>query len=945
MITEMTLIQGAVSKVFGDFVSKVVSDGVDVLKSAIKDADLDRKSYNQNLQTRLYQLMIDALNRFTHDTYRKQDKLYDAAESILKGYVSTKDNTDAVKSGLKMLVSDVNNDTCREFLETLCGEICRDDNSDLYKEMDILWKKRESEYVHGEFEKNNQYGEEILRKLTNLKDVIDYIKEMIDGKEDNQTESNNKVPVVNRAEEYAQKWDKNVFLNNFNKRDKNAGVNIKLKDIYIEKHLPHYVWKADNEPLDDLKDLLSEYIVDNDDRKMLLILGQPGIGKSTLITWIMANLVEKKDNIYVYQLASDLKKINWLGDDILCEILKTLKLKYDELENKTLILDGFDEVYVKGDRERILYKMNQELEKKNYLKEFSLIITCRENYVNKVELDGIEYITLQAWDEEQIKSFCKKYEEKNIRKSLTTGVNIISENIINKILKKSDIFGIPLILYMVLALNVDIERSSSTVDIYDQIFSLKKGGIYDRCYDVEHRINSPEIKKHIHQISQRIAFWIFENKADEAFISQKKFEEICENEMRQSGEKSEEIQRDALIGNFFKLKHCEGKGTDELQFVHRSIYEYFVAVYFFESLNNLKTKEEVAGKLGELLKYGRLSEQILEFIKYKFDNMKEYKLSDITREIFTIMLRDGMTYYVEGKYMNIIVREMNIFSNMLNIVHLWNPKLGKLDDIVFYLQYNHRNTLNLIGANLSEANLSGADLIRADLSEANLSGADLIRADLSGAHLFRADLSGADLIRADLSGAHLGGANLSGANLSGADLSEANLSVANLSEANLIGANLIEANLSGADLIRADLSGADLSKANLSGADLIRANLIGANLIGANLIVAALIRVNLSEADLSGANLIGANLSEANLSGANLSGADLSEADLSEANLSGADLSEANLSEADLIRTIFDENQVNLLSKGYDLTNSRVYISKTEEIISYDEYCKGKQRT
>ena len=42
------------------------------------------------------------------------------------------------------------------------------------------------------------------------------------------------------------------------------------------------------------------------------------------------------------------------------------------------------------------------------------------------------------------------------------------------------ILGIPLILYMVVALNISIDKEGSIVDVYDKIFSLD-GGIYDRC--------------------------------------------------------------------------------------------------------------------------------------------------------------------------------------------------------------------------------------------------------------------------------------------------------------------------------------------------------------------------------------------------------------------------------------------------------------------------------
>ena len=89
-------------------------------------------------------------------------------------------------------------------------------------------------------------------------------------------------------------------------------------------------------------------------------------------------------------------------------------------------------------------------------------------------------------------------------------------------------------------------------------------------------------------------------------------------------------------------------------------------------------------------------------------------------------------------------------------------------------------------------------------SRANLIGANLSRADLSMTYLSGANLSGADLSMTYLIGANLSGADLSGANLSGANLFRANLSGADLSGAYIIGANLIGADLSGAYLSGAE---------------------------------------------------------------------------------------------------------------------------------------------
>ena len=313
MMAELDILNG--------FAGKVISDCIDIAVNAIKRADKNRKDENQTIETRIYQVTVDSLNYFTYNNYKGNDKLYYASESILKGLKCGKSSAEAVKSGLKMLVSDVNDDICQDFLGTVYREICRDENNDLYKEIVMVRQEQEIKYIHEGFGKSEQNGEKILGKL-------DYIIEKIDEKKCDGTELHDEICIVSRADEYAEKWHKNVFLNDFNEEDDNAGANIKLSDIYIEKCLPHYIWKANKSSKDSLRKLLTKYIIDNDEKKMLLILGKPGIGKSTLITWIIANLVEKKDDIYVYQFASDLGKIDWQSDNILNEIFKSIGYTY-----------------------------------------------------------------------------------------------------------------------------------------------------------------------------------------------------------------------------------------------------------------------------------------------------------------------------------------------------------------------------------------------------------------------------------------------------------------------------------------------------------------------------------------------------------------------------------------------------------------------------------------
>ncbi|NJK75211.1 MAG: ATP-binding domain-containing protein [Microcoleus sp. SU_5_6] len=125
---------------------------------------------------------------------------------------------------------------------------------------------------------------------------------------------------------------------------------------------------------------------------------------------------------------------------------------------------------------------------------------------------------------------------------------------------------------------------------------------------------------------------------------------------------------------------------------------------------------------------------------------------------------------------------------------------------------------NFQNVNLVDADLANANLRRANLIHAQLMGADLTNANLDGARLVIADLTGADLSGASLKKAKLVGAILNGVKFDRANLSRADLSEAQLKNANLTKAILNRTNLSGADLQGANLAGADLTDVNLTGA-------------------------------------------------------------------------------------------------------------------------------
>ena len=388
--------------------------------------------------------------------------------------------------------------------------------------------------------------------------------------------------------------------------------------------------------------------------------------------------------------------------------------------------------------------------------------------------------------------------------------------------------------------------------------------------------------------------------------------------------------RDLLIGQYF----VEGKDSFELYFVHRSMYQYFVALSIYDSIQGIMDKGNPCDHFEELQNnfYTQKDSEITSFAKiigidfiYEDPDIEQYLLYMLKnrpikdnswwKTFLSYFLDKGLTRYVDDykeSSLKCFNKELNRFYNLIWLTReeLRNTgefqsyyKVAEIDEkLCFYVKQDTLKAVDLSEIDLNRADLSGANLNGADLSGSNLNGADLSIANLIGADLSAVDLRGAKLIETKLINTNLSNAELSDTKLIGAKLNGADLNGANLGGINLREVNLREVNLRGADLRGAKLNGANLSEANLSEADLNDTKLIGTNLIGAKLNGA-----NLRGADLRGAKLSGAKLNGAKLRGGKLRGAKLIETDLVGTDLIGTDLTDIFVDKEDLRKAILDK--------------------------------------
>lgn len=610
-----------------------------------------------------------------------------------------------------------------------------------------------------EIEKISKYLEENFCKLDVSNQMVLNILRQILGQTKNFSIQNwddrNIEFQNNKKQDYVKNWNSRLFLH-----QNNSERSITLADAFImpDYKMHKHVYYMDFSLCDTL-DKIIEKFVEYEKTSTMLITGVPGIGKSTITSWI-ANKY-KEDNKFVVLRFRDWQRKE-LEEGLLNAICNKTRCENEDLENKIFILDGYDEMKSLDMREKLL---NDFVNGIKDFKNFKCIITSRPAYIDISYFMNV--FELIEFDIEKIEIFYKHIKGSTLEKK-------------EKIEPNLEILGIPVILYMAIMSNVDISENPTKPELYNRIFA-EEGGIFDRFYKEgvdygsgEQVLRSPKnIKKYL-RFLREVAFKMFQK--DNLSLLKKEYK-IPELEFH---------------GNFisvleFPIRHLFENIDFNIEFIHKSIYEYFVSDYIFISLykGTDAFQKNLAGDLGELFNCNILSPEILEFLKYKIRNSKIKEEFDTVNETFQLMLKDGMTYYTNKCYKNIIKREMNVFVNMLEIIHIFEKDSYNFDVSIFdYLKYNKMDGLNLSRTNLEKTDLSNIYLTRSDLKGAILRGADLRGTDLRGANLKGADLRGA-LVE----------------EIRGTDLRETNLRrtlIGTLEEKKLENPDLYKANLEGA---------------------------------------------------------------------------------------------------------------------------------------------------
>lgn len=551
---------------------------------------------------------------------------------------------------------------------------------------------------------------------------------------------NNEDAVQESYEMYRDAWEDQMFLT----------PQIKLCELY---KLPHYD-ENDKKNLGNIEERLKSVLELKEDsqNQMLLVLGHPGYGKTTLMTYILNNypteFVDREVRMYCFR---NFDQIDWnqSADNLFLKMLRYMGLQKSDLNNFVLILDGLDEVRMSNNQVQFLNSIYKNWVRSHKIKNFSLFITCRTNRIPQIKNIECPYIQLCPLQEDQIGLFTEKYNRFDSR-SVNTKASM--EKLMQKNEKIKEVLGIPIILYMVLALYIELNKETNLIEVYDRIFSITdQNSIYRRTnYDHGGPYSiTEEEAAYIHQFSKLIALDMWKNNPGKAVVNQEVYEKIYEKMAKQV--KTDQNVRDLLTVQYF----MEGKDSCELYFVHRSMYQYFVALSIFDSIKDMmgkgsprdqfkKLQVKFLTQRGSKKKNSEQDDSVsISFVKlmgvdiiYSDPDIGQYLSSMLktlpeeaacwSKEFLACFLDKGLSRYVDdykASSLSCFDKELNRFYNLIWLIRELmssienNPKayykVAELDEkFTFYLRQTKRYSVDLAKIELGGIQLYGADLHR-----------------------------------------------------------------------------------------------------------------------------------------------------------------------------------------------------------------------------------------
>ena len=591
--------------------------------------------------------------------------------------------------------------------------------------------------------------------------------------------------VRNRAREYAEAFGSPLHLEDAFERKAS------LKDIFIAPHASDLSGKGFETPIQDSLEELVGFCKapttgpGSQQQNCIAILSDAGSGKTSLLK-ALCYALEKDGNdgrgiICVPFSEMDADELVRQNDPV--EYLRrALGKEEEEFDESTILLDGLDELYLglpagKSSMDffnKLVYRCSER-------SRCRFVITSRTDYIDQRLLDKetkhrVRIIKLEEMDKEDALEMV--YNLAMIHESLESPAIMAIPGMYQRL----DFLSVPLLLYTVVALEINVSATKETGELYRQIFSEMERRAYNRP-----SLDMLNNESHILNLRLYAQAAATEMRRRGVVSLDRQGSEIVANRLCRRGITEDDIikAQQAFMLSLYTLYGSSG-------FLHRSFGEFLAAEdayrFVIEGLDEILTEKEWFELADYFFSGHIMTNEVKHFFAYEVDSgsaSAEGIAEFLTKKLIHVVIQNGVVSSLADEANDCTLEKIECV-----VVNLWllikfiqnaapvldNETLSSKESLLRYLLLAREDQhFPLV---LNHENLSFLDLRRKNFYSASLRNCRFFKSRLRAAYFRNADLRGADLRFADLSyadfrGTMLGGANLSYANIAGADFSGA----------------------------------------------------------------------------------------------------------------------------------------------------------------------------
>ncbi len=832
--------------------------------------------------------------------------LYDAIEHSVEAYAHTHNKDDIAVCCEKLYFEWMQNnslkdDSIKKALSTLSAQPIGEVQVE-------TWKS----FLDREILKNDEFRNWIEHKsIENISSKLDCIRQEI--KE--MPASLKRCEILENMYNIFEDEEYKIYIKNMHDayRESVMGESFGLNKIYTDLHaiicenIEHTEKKVEN-----IAEYICKWLKDkqysNDiySNSMLLVYGEPGSGKSSVLKKVVDELTNGVEDKKTIVLSLNLFEVTFVDAKTALDVVKQyIKNGYpwfyeaDNRLDRILILDGLDEIKYK------VYEKSQELlrelEGEKWKFDCKVIVSGRTQAVRKAKENIYNYIDVEILplyiDEDERKKYINKVVDKNnlleidLRldywDKLQKEFNII-QNMPLQNRRFDELSRQPLLLFLIMWTskysNIDLMELKNTAELYDKIFEC----IYTREYSrkkagrLKYKAEYSEYQKmlgHLGGCAYRNNSRSVSANTIYEYCTVMDDKKLCENwiKLHQDDNPSKLVLLFFLRENYKNGNASKGtidEQNTEIEFMHKTFYEYLAAIEIIRLMYEYTKSDDYDKKLKQvfyMFSQNRVDDVIADFIKEiilnenlmfedevitlaKYDSILSEIVSSAYNVNYPVMIGTGdlsQYIYVEN------------YQNLKNIVLMYEKNISELIKVVtHFIDISKKNICKLKLENMEWGNVNIASWV---LDYCNMGGSHMQNAILSGASFKYSDMKAAILImstadRADFSNTTLDGTDFTGTFLSAANFSYTVIKDAVFDFANIEGgyfnnSELYDVSFWGTNLIAVKFDYANLKKVSFKSIDFTRADMTGVTIDDCNWEECIMKDTILADVDISSFNL------------------------------------------------------------------------------------------